>query len=396
MLPEGQIFRIEEATVDEVAERHERAAIADFLHHLGGEDVDFGVGQFTVVIPGVGDARGRFERAGELGQHGAAGGRAVGQGLAAHTGEHGLPGILRRGVHVEAAVVEGITREVGRVREFIGRGEGPVGHRRLGVWLEDDPLIGQRVIARFQGFLDRLERGLIEGAAVAGGLLEGILLIRGDVGAGREIRSGREHVLFAGERVGGRLQVQAAEVISVPEGKVGGEGVVGAHMREVSDDARAFMDANVTVFRDGFVVANLGFGAWPVGDLGQVHDAGVGEGRTDGEVGVGVDLGRSRGAELCQREQRSARNRKEDGVATLCGRWADAVPPVGVLVVAREGNLGLGVQAALGEYPADGRVGLAVITEEVGLLRAHAQEVGRHRGGVDFCRRLQLGDPATG
>ena len=34
----------QEATVDEVAERHERAAVADLLHDLSGEGLDFGIG----------------------------------------------------------------------------------------------------------------------------------------------------------------------------------------------------------------------------------------------------------------------------------------------------------------------------------------------------------------
>ena len=71
------------------------------------------------------------------------------------------------------------------MRELVGRREGPVGGGSLGVGLEDDALIRQRVIARFQGFLDRLERSLVEGAAIARRLLEGILLVRGDIGVGR-------------------------------------------------------------------------------------------------------------------------------------------------------------------------------------------------------------------
>ena len=388
------MFGGEEATVDEVPERHERAAIADFLHHLGGEGLDFSVGQFAVVVPGVAHARGGLERAGELGQHGAADGRAVGQGLSAHAGEHGLPGVLRRGVHVEAAVIEGIAREVGRVREFVGRREAAVGDGRLGVGLEDDALVGQRVIARFQGFLDRLERGLVEGAAAAGGFLEGVLLVQGDIAVGREIRAGGERVLLARERVGRRLQVQAAEVISVPEREISGKGVVGAHVGEVADDARTFVDADVAVFRDGLVVAAFELGPRPVGDLGQVHDAGVGERGADGEVGVRVDLGRAGRAELRKREQGAAGNREDDGVAALRGRRFDAVAPVGVDVVTGERDLGFGVQAALGQDPADRRMRLAVETEEVGLLRSHAQEVRRHRGGVDFRRRRQVGQPA--
>ena len=64
----------QEATIDEVAERHERAAIANFLNHLSGEVFDFGVGQFAVAIPGGGVTDGRLERASEFGQHGAADG----------------------------------------------------------------------------------------------------------------------------------------------------------------------------------------------------------------------------------------------------------------------------------------------------------------------------------
>ena len=389
------MFGGEEASVDEVAERHERTAIADFLHHLSGEGLDFGVVQLAIAIPGGGVAGGGLERAGELGQHGAADGRAVGQGLATHAGEYGLPGVLRRGVHVEASVVEGIAREVGRVREFVGRREGAVGDGRTVVGLEDDALVGQRVIACFQSFLDRLERSHVEGSAIAGGFLEGVLLVRGDIGVRREVCAGREWILFAGKRVGGRLEVQPAEVIGVPEREVSGEGVVGAHIGEITDNAGAFVDRDVAIFRNGLIVAGFELRAGPVGNLGEVHDARVGEGRTHGEVGVGIDLGRSGGAELREGEQWAPGNREEHRVAALRGHRADAIAPIGIVIIGRERDLRLGVQAALREHPADRRVRLAVVTEEVGLLRTYAQEVRRHRGGVHFRWGRQVGDPAS-
>ena len=109
--------------------------------------------------------------------------------------------------------------------------------------------------------------------------------------------------------------------------------MVGPHVSEVADHAGAFVDSDVAVFWNGLVVAGFEFRARPVGDFGQVHDAWVGEGRADGEVSVGVDLGRSRGAELCQRQQWSTWNWEEHRANACCGSWADAVAPVGILVI---------------------------------------------------------------
>ena len=148
--------------------------------------------------------------------------------------------------------------------------------------------------------------------------------------------------------------------------------MVGPYVGEVTDHAGSFVDCDVAIFWNGLVVTGFELRAGPVGDLGQVHDARVGEGRADGEVGVGVDLGRARGAELRQRQQRTAWNREEHRVSAAVVCRTDAVAPVGVLIIGREGNLWLGVQSALGEYPANRRVRLAVVAEEVGLLRSDA------------------------
>ena len=148
--------------------------------------------------------------------------------------------------------------------------------------------------------------------------------------------------------------------------------MVGPYVGEVTDHAGSFVDCDVAIFWNGLVVTGFELRAGPVGDLGQVHDARVGEGRADGEVGVGVDLGRARGAELRQRQQRTAWNREEHRVAALRGAWANAVAPECVRIIGCECNLRLGVQSALGEYPANRCVRLAVVAEEVGLLRADA------------------------
>ena len=108
MSAQGGDGGVQQASVDEVTERHERSAVADFLDDFRRQLVDFRVAQFTVVVPDPRRCGGRLEGARETGQHGATGRRALGQGLPAHAGQHGFPGLLGGGVDVEAAVIEGI------------------------------------------------------------------------------------------------------------------------------------------------------------------------------------------------------------------------------------------------------------------------------------------------
>ena len=290
------MVRAQEPAIHEVGQGHEGTAVADLLDHFGRQLVDLIIRQLAEVVPDPARAGGWLEGARKPRQHGAAGQRAVRQGLAAHAREHGFPGLLGGRVDVEAAVVERIPREVSRVGKLVEAREGPVGDRGLVVRLEGDPLVGEGVIAGLERGLDVAEGRGVEGTQIARRFFQRRGLIGRDVRVGRQVGPSRESVLASGERVGVGLEVQPAEVVGVPQCQVGGERVVGAHVGDVADDARPLVDGDVAVFGDGLVGAGLLLGARPVGDLGQILDAGMGERGADREVGIGVNLRETGGA----------------------------------------------------------------------------------------------------
>ena len=202
-----------------------------------------------------------------------------------------------------------------------------------------------------------------------------------------------------GRQVGGKCvtrrvrrsrEVEAAEVERIPERQVGGESMIRADVRAVAHRPDTHGFGYIALFRDGDLIAGVaalkgglfgakGFRPRPIGDLGQVGDAGVSERGANGQVGIGINLSEGYGAQLSQREHGAARQGVKNHIRLPVVR--DTFAPEGVFTrgVGIEGFIrARRIQAALAEHPAEGRMGFAVVTEQVGLLGAGAEEEGRH------------------
>ena len=210
------------------------------------------------------------------------------------------------------------------------RGEG-----RLAVGQVSHASVGQEGLAGVERLLVPIEPGRVREP----GRGEGRRLGRPHVGGDREVRPGvrpgERGAVAVRERV--RLEVQPAEVVAVPERVIRREGMVGPDVGPVAQHQRGHVLADVAEFghRTFHVRGQRGFAREefarprPFDDAGQVGDAGMGERRTHGEIGVGAFLGESDGAELREREQRTAGDRIEDDVALAAAGVVDARTPEG-------------------------------------------------------------------
>ena len=110
-------------------------------------------------------------------------------------------------------------------------------------------------------------------------------------------------------RVGIRLEVEAAEVVSIPEGEVCREGVVGPDVGAVAHGAGTHVLGDVAKLGDraldvgvkGAFAREFFSRAGPFDDAGEVADARMGERGADREVWIRVLLREGDGAELRER-----------------------------------------------------------------------------------------------
>ena len=163
----------QEATVDEVGHRHEGSAVANFLHDFVRQVIDLGVRELAVAVPSGLDADVRHEVTRKAAQDRPAGGRAIGHVLSLQSGQHGLPGLLGRGVHVEPAIVEGVAGEVGWVRELGGQRERRGVRRGLEVGDVDHALVREGIIPSVHRIFEFRE-GVAGERRVARGFLQRI------------------------------------------------------------------------------------------------------------------------------------------------------------------------------------------------------------------------------
>ena len=262
-----------------------------------------------------------------------------------------------------------------------------LGERGLAVGDVSHALVGEQALAFVERALVSSERLRISDACERGHLLKSHRIVTRQVGAGTwPVATDAVEV-----RVRIRLEVEAAEVVGIPERQVRREGVVGPDVGAVAHGAGAHVLGDVAELGDrafnvggegGFAGEEI---AWtgPFDDAGEVADARVGERGADGEVWIRVLLREGDGTELRERQQRSAGNRVEDDVALADRVVVDARAPEGALLVSSRGEFRVDertVQNALRLHPANRSVGFTVIPEQLRLLGAVAEEERRHRG----------------
>ena len=145
-------------------------------------------------------------------------------------------------------------------------------------------LVGERLSAAVKRGLETREARRIDdaGRGERGGLLGPDRRVDRQVGAGARPVAGRTVHL----REGVGLQVETAEVVGVPEGVVGREGVVGTDVGAVAHRAGTHVLRHVAEFGyrslhvggEGGLAREQVARARPFDDAGEVADAGVGEG----------------------------------------------------------------------------------------------------------------------